>query len=145
MEKIEVGQIVFILLDNDQKLIPVMIVEENIRRQMGVETRKYFAVKKPNDTPFEIKNFKELFLDIDSAREYMEKRVAEAVDHICNDARKNAGTLNNFYRKSNSTQASEPLQALVEEIDEINEDVISVELPNGARAKVKMPTNIHQV
>ena len=90
MNKKEVGQILYILSNNDMNLIPVLVVEETIRRTLECEVvtyaveamgkngaRKKFSL--PHDGTV-------VFDDVSSAREFLIKNATDAIISLCVDA-----------------------------------------------------------
>jgi hypothetical protein len=95
MEKLHVGQVVFILLREDHRIAPVQVVEEVVHRKLGGEETKYFVRAGPQAKakvmPLEITKEK-VFLTIDDARVYMLENATKAIEGICDDAEKFAAT-----------------------------------------------------
>jgi len=95
MEKLHVGQVVFILLREDHRIAPVQVVEEVVHRKLGGEETKYFVRASPQAKakvmPLEVTKEK-VFLTIDDARVYMLENATKAIEGICDEAEKFAAT-----------------------------------------------------
>jgi len=95
MEKLHVGQVVFLLLREDHRIAPVQVVEEVVRRKLGGEEVNYFvrASAKPKSKvlPLEIEK-ERVFLTIEDARSYMLENATKAIEGICDEAMRVAET-----------------------------------------------------
>jgi len=134
MQRFQIGQIVFLLPVNEQKIIPAKIVEEVIRRTVNSEPSvRYFAITKPNSKEFLIdKNFT-AFNDIESARRYMNEKVEIALNKICDHAVAQAQIFKNDSLPSTSVEVEEDD---MEDTESLNENVALVRLPDGSVAKL---------
>lgn len=89
MEKLQVGQVIFILLREDHKIAPVQVVEEVVRRKLAGEEIKYFvrASTSPKTKIMPLEFDKEhVFLTIEEARSYMLDNATKAIESICEEA-----------------------------------------------------------
>ena len=89
MEKLQVGQVIFILLREDHKIAPVQVVEEVVRRKLAGEEIKYFvrASTNPKTKIMPLEFDKEhVFLTIEEARSYMLDNATKAIESICEEA-----------------------------------------------------------
>lgn len=108
MEKLHVGQVVFILLREDHRIAPVQVVEEVVHRKLGGEETKYFVRANPQAKakvmPLEVTKEK-VFLTIEDARVYMLENATKAIEGICDEAEKIAASF--------EAEAPSPLSAEV--------------------------------
>ncbi len=128
MNKKEVGQILYILSNSDMNLIPVLIVEETIRRTIEGEVvtytvesmgkngaRKSFTLPREGMVVFD---------DVGNAREFLIKNATDAINSLCADA------------ESRGQMLVEPKKKRVEEIPVHEyEDVL---LDDGTMIKMKI-------
>jgi len=137
MEKLHVGQVVFILLREDHRIAPVQVVEEVVHRKLGGEETKYFvrasAQPKAKIMPLEVTKEK-VFLTIDDARIYMIENATKAIESICDDAEKIAASFD--------SEGPSPLSAEVK-ASTVTRPVAEtsshrVQMPNGEWVNVKV-------
>jgi len=95
MEKLHVGQVVFILLREEHRIAPVQVVEEVVRRKLGGEEVNYFVRANSNPKskvlPLELKK-ERVFFNIEDARSFMIDNATKAIEGICEDAMKIAAS-----------------------------------------------------
>jgi hypothetical protein len=90
MEKLNVGQVVFVFLREDSKIVPVQIFEEVVHRKISGEETSYFARA---STDANAKKFRldiktqKFFTSIEQARDFMLENATKAIDEICKEAR----------------------------------------------------------
>lgn len=91
MMKLNVGQVIFILLREDHRLVPVQVVEEVVHRKITGEEVKYYVRASPNPgakvVPLDISK-ETVFLYLENAREFMIENATRAIDSICEEASK---------------------------------------------------------
>ena len=137
MEKLHVGQVVFILLREDHRIAPVQVVEEVVHRKLGGEETKYFVRASPQAKakvmPLEITKEK-VFLTIDDARVYMLENATKAIEGICDDAEKFAATFETGEQSPVSAEmkAPTPIRAQTEASTQ------RVRMPDGEWVNLKV-------
>ena len=137
MEKLHVGQVVFILLREDHRIAPVQVVEEVVHRKLGGEETKYFVrastQAKAKVMPLEVTKEK-VFLTIDDARVYMLENATKAIEGICEEAEKIAAAF--------ETEAPSPLSAEVKATTPprppTETGMQRIRMPNGEWVNVKV-------
>jgi len=91
MMKLNVGQVIFILLREDHRLVPVQVVEEVVHRKITGEEVKYYVRASPAPgakvVPLDFSK-ETVFLYLENAREYMIENATRAIDAICEEASK---------------------------------------------------------
>ena len=91
MMKLNVGQVIFILLREDHRLVPVQVVEEVVHRKITGEEVKYYVRASPAPgakvVPLDFSK-ETVFLYPENAREYMIENATRAIDAICEEASK---------------------------------------------------------
>lgn len=91
MMKLNVGQVIFILLRDDHRIAPVQVVEEVVHRKLTGEEVKYYvkASPAPGAKAYPLDLSKEIvFFSLENAREYMIENATRAIESICEEATK---------------------------------------------------------
>ena len=129
----EVGQILYTIIENRQKVYPVKVVEQVVKKTLDGESVEY-TVKIPGskDKNVSLKKFKKIFEDLEEVNNYLTNNAKSAINRMIESAK----TLQDSYFK-------EEVEFLKEEtkIDEAcnNEknDVI-IDLGNGQTGKISI-------
>lgn len=129
-----VGQILFVMKTDDSSLVPVLIVEELVRKTLAGEetthtvealtqggTRKRFTL---SDEHFHV------FNDVESARQYLIRNATSAINSLCENAVKRSqqllGEINTPVPREKVRE--QPVQEQTE-----------VLLSDGTKAKINLP------
>ena len=129
----EVGQILYTIIENRQKVYPVKIVEQVVKKTLEGEFVEY-TVKIPGtkNKNVSLKKFKKIFDDLEEVNSYLTNNAKSAIDRMIESAK----NLQDSYFK-------EEVDILEEEtkIDEAcnneNSDVI-IDLGNGQTGKISI-------
>lgn len=129
----EVGQILYTIIENRQKVYPVKVVEQVVKKTLDGESVEY-TVKIPGskDKNVSLKKFKKIFDDLEEVNNYLTNNAKSAIDRMIESAK----SLQNSYFK-------EEIDILKEdtEVDgtcnEENNDVI-IDLGNGQKGKISI-------
>jgi len=89
MEKLHVGQVVFVFIREEHSVLPVQVVEEVVHRRLTGEETSYFvraaASEDAKIVPLNLKKNK-VFNTINEARQFMIENATRAIDEICKEA-----------------------------------------------------------
>lgn len=89
----EVGQIVFLLIRNDLKIIPARVVEQVVRKRLNEDTDTSYIVELPNRDRSTV-NINELdadvFTDIDQLKKHMVDNALETINNLLANAKNHA-------------------------------------------------------
>jgi len=139
MSNYEVGQILFMTSNKSISIIPVQVIEEVIRTTLAGQEKTHiikFPDKKKTTADINHVNGK-LFTSKNSLRSYMIKNAATAIDAMI----KNAELLcNNAFAKElseNIVDQEDKTKKIKNVQSNINDDIITVDLGNGVKAKMK--------
>lgn len=131
----QVGQILYILSRADMNLVPVMIVEEIIKRTLEGEQVSYIVeamgksgAKKKFTLDF---NSSIVFEDIGSAKDYLVKNATDAIGVLCAEAydRSNLLLESSLKNKEQQQFSANVQESSVQEYDEVL-------LDDGTRVKI---------
>ncbi len=118
MIKLNVGQVIFVLLRDDHRIVPVQVVEEVVHRKITGEEVKYYVKASPAPgakiLPLDLSK-ETVFLYLENAREYMIENATRAIDSICDEAAKASSGFEHTPAKSlslsaNGEETAEPQQ-----------------------------------
>ena len=133
MNKKQVGQVVYILSNQEMSLSPVLIVEELVRRTLNGEEATYFIetiTDSGNKKRFQLDTIKfNVFDDIETAKEYLSTNALEAINTLCIKAQRKASMLLDLYGNKNIQENNE--ENSVQEYD-------TVLLEDGTRVKIRL-------
>jgi len=126
MQMYDVGQVLFVVLRKKQKIIPVQVIEQIVRRSMDGETIQY-QVKVPGyDDAMSIESIgTDVYINIDEVKDVLKQNADSAIDSMAKAATSLASS--NFLDKYSLNQT---------EVDEGESAV--VDLGGGKKAKVDM-------
>ena len=129
-----VGQVLYIMKTDDTSLVPVLIVEELVRKTLAGEetthtvealsqggTRKRFML---SDANFRV------FNDVETAREYLIQNATAAINSLCENAVKKS---NQLLGEMNVTAQKEKVHE--QPVHEYNQVLLS----DGTKAKINLP------
>jgi len=126
--KYTVGQVIFLLLRKDKKVIPVKIVEQIVRRTLDEEVVSYnvvFPDKKSTVSPLGDLNA-EVFTDVDDLRDKMIERATGMIDEIVGHSKKVACEKLDYLTR----QETSPANGVIDE-DAISSDTKEPPLPQS--------------
>lgn len=127
-----VGQVLYVLMSKETKIIPVQIVEEIIKRTVTGETVSYIVKAGKNSKPISLQDFDgEVFDSVDLLRDTLLKKVMNTVNNVVDNA---------VLRASEWYDQPEVVSPLVDEQQVQSDDTVSVKLPDGKIASVKLPS-----
>ena len=123
----DVGKVLFVVLKKKQKIVPVQVVEQIVRRSMDGETIQY-QVKVPGyDDPVPIESIgTDIYVNVDDVKGALKQNAGEAIDRMADAAMSLATT---HFRKGNVTNH-------MEEAGGGGAERIMVDLGDGKKAKV---------
>ena len=139
MKKYSVGQIIYVVLRKEGKLLPVQVVEEITKRSLTGESTNY-AVKigrgDASKTLLMSELMGEIFESADRAREALITKATSSIIKIVVAATNRA---KEWYGVQEDTQTNEDPMGLSDLVqDNVSEDEVTmIELPNGQKARVK--------
>jgi type I restriction-modification system DNA methylase subunit len=149
MKNYEIGQIIFLLSNDDMRLCPVRVIEETLIKSMKGETKRYVVEYEDQEGKGTLlnlpsKNYVE-FSSLDEARNYMIVNATSAIDKICESAEKWKNEVFDINESEEVVVQNEEVKEFENQKVEKNNqksDVQNIEtvlLDNGMVAKVHMP------
>ena len=141
----DVGQVLYVILKKRQKIVPVQVIEQIVRRTARGEKVQYLVRVPTRPEVVDLDTLGEqVFEDIGNVKKYLRKNIFTVIDEMADKAMSLA--INTFGADRVSppmveTSTEEELDMLdVEAIAAQPEaDVIKIQLDNGQVANVKMP------
>tara|TARA_R110001583_G_scaffold7985_25_gene39083 strand:+ start:1369 stop:1827 length:459 start_codon:yes stop_codon:yes gene_type:complete len=146
--KYTVGQVIFLLLKKDKKVLPVKIVEQIVRRTLDEEVVSYNVVFPDRDRTVvglsELNS--EIFTDSTSLRKKMIERATSMIDEIVGQSERVAEEKFDYTKSADdsslgSITTEDPVSNVLKEI--VKEDMLSqdfnnaeVDLGDGLKARV---------
>ena len=134
----EVGQILYTIIDNRQKVYPVKVVEQVVKKTLDGEFVEY-TVKIPGakDKNVSLKKFKKIFNDLEEVNSYLTNNAKSAINRMIESAQ----TLQSSYFKEEAI-LKEPVilkenSVNNESCNDENNDVI-IDLGNGQKGKLSI-------
>lgn len=126
-----VGQVLYVLMSKETKIIPVQIVEEIIKRTVAGESVSYIVRAGKNSKPLSLQELDgEVFENVELLRETLTKKVMNTVNVVVDNA---------VVKASEWYEQPEVVSPLIEEATSHVDDTVVVKLPDGKIANVKMP------
>lgn len=133
MTKKQVGQVIYILSNSEMSLVPVLIVEEVVRRTLTGEETNYFvetASSSGTRKKFQLDSNKfKVFDDIEQAKEHLSSNALEAISSLCLVAQRKASALLELSDNKNNRENFE--ENVVQEYE-------TVLLEDGTRVKINL-------
>lgn len=127
-----VGQVLYVLMSKETKIIPVQIVEEIIKRTVAGESVSYIVKAGKNSKPISLQDFDgEVFDNVDLLRDTLLKKVMNTVNNVVDNA---------VVRASEWYDQPEVVSPLVDESLAHSDDTVAVKLSDGKIANVKLPS-----
>lgn len=127
-----VGQVLYVLMSKETKIIPVQIVEEIIKRTVAGESVSYIVKAGKNSKPISLQDFDgEVFDNVDLLRDTLLKKVMNTVNSVVDNA---------VVRASEWYDQPEVVSPLVDESLARSDDTVAVKLSDGKIANVKLPS-----
>ena len=137
----QVGQVLFIILNKKQQVIPVQVTEQVVRRSLNGEEISY-SVSIPNRDENRILELDsidgEVFESIDSVREYMLEQTTQIIAAITDRALKVAKNRFDYDGPLISDLGHDLVMPSSQEKSD-EPDSVKVELEDGTMANVKIP------
>jgi hypothetical protein len=139
MNKKEVGQILYILSQSDMNLIPVIVVEEMIRRTLdGEETTYAVEAMGRNGAKkrFNLSNESmKVFDDVEHARSFLVNNATDAINALCAEASSKGKLLRESTKRTPVKEQEKNAYDPVQEYDEVL-------LEDGTRVKISLPPGV---
>ena len=124
----KVGQVLFVLMNKETKIIPVQIVEEIIKRTVSSETVNYIVRVGKSGKQIQLSELDgEIFEEVEKLREVLISRVMSAMN----------GVVDNAVQKSNEWYEQPEVHSPL--IENRQEEVVPVQFADGKIANVKIP------
>ncbi len=129
----EVGQILYTIIENRQKVYPVKVVEQVVKKTLDGEFVEY-TVKIPGakEKNVSLKKFKKIFDDLEEVNSYLTNNAKSAIDRMIESAK----TLQDSYFKEEVNVLKEDI-VIDETCNNENNDVI-IDLGNGQKGKISI-------
>ena len=129
----EVGQILYTIIENRQKVYPVKVVEQVVKKTLDGEFVEY-TVKIPGtkEKNVSLKKFKKIFDDLEEVNSYLTNNAKSAIDRMIESAK----TLQDSYFKEEVDVLKEDI-VIDETCNNENNDVI-IDLGNGQKGKISI-------
>ena len=126
----EVGQILYTIIENRQKIYPVKVVEQVVKKTLEGEFVEY-TVKIPGskDKNVSLKKFKKIFNNLEEVNSYLTNNAKSAINRMIESAQ----TLQNSYFKE-EVILKEDID-INETCNDVNSDVI-IDLGDGQKGKL---------
>lgn len=143
--KYVVGQVLYVVFKKDHKVVPVQVIEEITRKTLdGLKVDYTVRVGSSSDTTIELNNLLsegEIFDTPDHAIEVLTSRAKSSIIKLVNSAVEKATAWYPISNKIESVSLDEddqivPLTTLEKNN---NEERVTVTLPDGTVARVKLP------
>ena len=141
----DVGQVLYVILKKRQKIVPVQVIEQIVRRTARGEKVQYLVRVPTRPDVVDLDTLGEqVFEDIGNVKNYLRKNIFTVIDEMADKAVSLA--INTFGADKVSPPA--PELSSEEEFNVLNDspvspqpeaDVIKIQLDNGQVANVKMP------
>ena len=134
-----VGQVLFIILNKKQQVIPCQVTEQVVRRSLSGEDISY-SVSIPGRNENKIHELDaidgEVFDSIEDVRKYMFEQTSQIINTITEKA---LAVAKNRFDYDSSALADVVLPTLNSKRNENDPDRVNVELGDGTVANVKLP------
>jgi hypothetical protein len=132
--KYSIGQVLYVLMNRETKICPVQVVEEITKKSLNGETTNYVVRTGAKGETISLSDLDgQIFDSIDTLKQTLHKKVVKMIDIVAENSEKRAKQW--FFNEEKS------LETNVEEIQNTstNTDDAIVILPDGTKAKVKIP------
>lgn len=127
-----VGQVLYVLMSKETKIVPVQIIEEIIKRTVSGESISYIVKAGKNDKSVSLQDLDgEVFDNVELLRETLTKKVMNTVNVVIDNA---------ITRASEWYDQPEVVSPLADVSQVTSEDTVAVKLPDGKIANVKLPS-----
>lgn len=134
-----VGQVLFVLMNKETKIIPVQVIEEIIKRTVDGETTSYMVKMGKSGKVLSLSEIDgDVFDNVDKLRDVLTKRVMNTINAVVDNAAVRAGEW--YEQPEVHSPMLEPLPPPPQEKND--SESIMVQLPDGKYANVKMPSMI---
>lgn len=132
-----VGQIVYTVLEDRFKIIPMKVVEKVVSTNLDGETTSFFAqipsskeIKKVN-----LNKFNQVFSNLDETKNYMIKNASDAIEELAKECKNVQGKY--FDQKPKIEIDIKPSPEQVKNVNKTN-NTTKVELENGQKANINL-------
>ena len=127
-----VGQVLYVLMSKETKIIPVQVIEEIIKRTVAGESVSYIVKAGKNHNPASLQDIDgEVFENVELLRETLTKKVMNTVNLVVDNA---------VLKASEWYEQPEVVSPLIEDSRNKDDETVIVKLPDGKVANVKMPS-----
>jgi hypothetical protein len=147
-QKFVVGQVVFMYVESEQKILAAQIVEEVVRTRLGTFSKSlvYYVKFVGNDQKFVLSSKQKVFSKIEEAQMYLFNNAKRVISEICLEAMNESKKFNqNQIEKKISLKKDDDLDEDLEESkEESSISVHEVQLPDGqiVNARIAMPSGL---
>lgn len=132
----EVGQILYTIIENKQKIYPVKVIEQVIKKTLEGETIEY-TVKIPGtkDRNISLTKFKKVFINLDEVNDYLTNNAKSAISKMIDSAKEMQDSF--FETKLNFIKEEQEETIIDDSCNNENNNVI-IELGNGQKGKISI-------
>lgn len=139
--KYNIGQVLYVLLNNDTKICPVQVVEEITKKTISGETIQYIVKTNKSGNTMTLSDMDgHVFDSIDVLKQTLQDRITKTINTVVHNAIKRAEA---WYDVRHEQFVEKPTDAMASQALDIKEDVENtlVTLPDGTVARLKLPTS----
>ena len=140
----KVGQVLYVILQKKQRIIPVQVVEQIVRRTVEGEKIQYLVRGPGREEDIDLDTFgDQVFEDLDVVKSTLRQNIFKVIDDMASKALEIAG---NYFEIAQSDPACGEESHNQEESGEPTGDTVRIQLENGQMANVKIsaPTTVTQ-
>ena len=126
----DVGQTVFVILEKKQRIVPVQVVEQIVRRSHEGESIQYYVKVPGCDDPIDINSLgNEIYVNLDDVKINLKKKAESAIKKMIDAARNLAIT---HFKGFNDSHTREERDITANK----EENHVTVDLGDGQNAKI---------
>jgi len=131
--KYSIGQILYILMNRETKILPVQVIEEITKKSLNGESTNYIVRVGSKGEATSLSDIDgEIFDSIIVLRQTLHEKIIKMVDSVVENSEKRA---KEWYQIDDvDSIISEPIEKAIE----IQQDDAVVILPDGTKSKIKM-------
>lgn len=146
MTEFSVGSIIYVAIEKRAQILPALIVEKIVKeRPNGAEV--YFGLQFPNTD--EIKTVAQsanMFGSLGTARDKMIERLTKNIESVCDRAKGFESELQSLraelFNEAHQTASELSVTELSGDASEQDMDAVMVDMPDGTKARVRMPKEL---
>jgi len=141
----DVGQILYLLINKSQKIAPVQVVEQIVRKSIEGENVSY-VVKLPNSEGTKIDLSKidcEIFISSRDIRSLMVENATSAIDNLVSESVKISQTMFKveaeiFNSEVNTSEGEKSIDIMTGDKTDHPDDKTMIDLGNGVKGRIDM-------